>query len=198
MGLAIAGSTTSTAAAGVALGGGPFGLGDVSTSVRRAGADDLPALARLVNRAYLVEASFVDGDRTGARELAELAERGHFLVLDGKGGELAAAVHVRVEDGRGWLSMLAVAPELQKRGLGQRLVAVGEALCAALGCGVVALQIVNLRDELASWYRSLGYREAGTAPFDHRPTRRACHLVRMEKSLRPSTSSDGLVRLGAL
>jgi ribosomal protein S18 acetylase RimI-like enzyme len=166
----------------------------VSISVRRATAADLPALARLVNRAYQVEAFFVDGDRTGTAELAVMAERGHFLVLDGKGGELAASVYVRVDDDdgtfgrRGWLAMLAVAPDLQKRGLGHRLVAVVEALCAALGCGAVALQVVNLRDELASWYRSLGYRDVGTAPYDHRPVRQACHMVRMEKSLRTAAS----------
>lgn len=179
MGLAIAGSATTTS---VVPPSQPSG-GLLGASVRRAGAADLPALARLVNRAYLVESFFVDGDRTGPGELAEMAERGHFLVLDGASGELAASVYVRVEDGRGWLSMLAVAPELQKRGLGHRLVAVVEALCAALGCGAVGLQVVNLREELASWYRSLGYREVGTAPYDHRPARRACHMVRMEKSL---------------
>lgn len=188
MGLAIAGSTTSNGHAGVGL---PE-AGAVSTSVRRAGAADLPALARLVNRAYLIEASFVDGDRTDVTELEELAARGHFLVLDGPGGELAGAVHVQVDGGRGWLSMLAVAPELQRRGLGHRLVAVVEALCAALGCAAVALQIVNLRDELASWYRSLGYREVGTAPFEHRPPRRACHMVRMEKALQPSPALGAL------
>jgi ribosomal protein S18 acetylase RimI-like enzyme len=180
MGLAIAGNSTTSAT--LDLGRVPPAP-EVSPSVRRAGAADLPALARLVNRAYTVEAFFVDGDRTGAAELAEMAERGHFLVLDGRGGELAASVYVCVADGRGWLSMLAVAPELQKHGLGRRLVAVVEALCAALGCAAVALQVVNLRDELGSWYRSLGYREVGTAPYDHRPARRACHMVRMEKSL---------------
>ena len=156
---------------------------DLAPSVRRAGVADLPALCRLVNRAYAVESFFVEGDRTGLAEVALLAEEGHFLVLDGVGGELAASVHLRVEDGRGRLSMLAVAPELQRRGLGHRLVAVVEAMCAALGCKVVELDIVNLRDELGPFYRRLGYREVGTAPYDHRPARRACHFVRMEKSL---------------
>jgi ribosomal protein S18 acetylase RimI-like enzyme len=179
MGLAIAGNATTNAS--ISSASAP--TVPVSPSVRRATAADLPALARLVNRAYLVESFFVEGDRTAPLELAAMAATGHFLVLDGAAGELAASVYVRVEDGRGWLSMLAVAPELQKRGLGHRLVAVVEALCAALGCGAVALQVVNLREELASWYRSLGYREIGTAPYDHRPARRACHMVRMQKSL---------------
>lgn len=173
MGLAIESSTPPPIAVVAMLG----------ASVRRATTADLPALARLINRAHVVEQSFAEGERTGPAELAAMAERGHFLVLDGRPGELAASVYVRVEDGRGWLSMLAVAPELQRRGLGHRLVAVVEALCAALGCAVVTLDVVNLREELTPFYRHLGYRAVGTAPFDHRPVRRACHLVRMEKAL---------------
>ncbi len=163
---------------------------ELAPSVRRAGVADLPALCRLVNRAYAVESFFVDGDRTGLAEVALLAEQGHFLVLDGasgSGGELAASVYLRVEPGapraRGKLSMLAVAPELQRRGLGHRLVAIVEAMCSAMGCDVVELDIVNLRDELGPFYRRLGYREVGTAPYDHRPPRRECHFVRMQKSL---------------
>ncbi len=158
----------------------------LAPSLRRATVADLPAVCRLVNRAYAVESFFVDGERTGLAEVARLAERGHFLVLDGAGGELAAAVHlqVAVDGARCVLSMLAVAPELQRRGLGHRLVAVVEAMGAALGCERVGLDIVNLRDELGPWYRRLGYREVGTTPYDHRPARRACHFVRMEKPLR--------------
>jgi ribosomal protein S18 acetylase RimI-like enzyme len=158
---------------------------ELAPSVRRAGVADLPAVCRLVNRAYAVESFFVDGDRTGLAEVALLAEQGHFLVLDGAGpsAELAASVYLRVEGGRGKLSMLAVAPELQRRGLGHRLVAIVEAMCSAMGCEVVELDIVNLRDELGPFYRRLGYREVGTAPYDHRPSRRECHFVRMQKSL---------------
>ncbi|HUQ05016.1 MAG TPA: GNAT family N-acetyltransferase [Kofleriaceae bacterium] len=167
---------------------------ELAPSVRRAGVADLPALCRLVNRAYAVESFFVDGDRTGLAEVALLAEQGHFLVLDGighfsvrdgveHGRELAASVYLRIEGGRGKLSMLAVAPELQRRGLGHRLVAIVEAMCSAMGCEVVELDIVNLRDELGPFYRRLGYREVGTAPYDHRPSRRECHFVRMQKSL---------------
>ena len=155
----------------------------ISPSVRRARAADLPALVRLVNRAYAVEAFFVDGDRTDLAELTALAERGHFLVLDGPGGELAAAVHVALDGLHASFGMLAVAPELQRLGLGRRLVALAEALASALGCHDVSLAVVDLRAELGPWYRSQGYREIGTAPYDHRPVRQPCHFVRMAKPL---------------
>ena len=58
-----------------------------------------------------------------------------------------------------------------------------EAMGTALGCTVMDLQIVNLREELGPWYRSLGYAEVGTAPYQHRSTKRPCHLVKMSKAL---------------
>ena len=68
----------------------------LSPSIRCATPADLGALTDLVNRAYQVEAFFVEGDRTTPDEVRALAEAGKFLVLDA-GGELAAAVYVRPE-----------------------------------------------------------------------------------------------------
>ena len=155
----------------------------ISPSVRRARTADLPALARLINRAYAVEAFFVEGERTTVGELADLLERGHFLVLDRAAGEMAAAIYVALDGVHASFGMLAVAPELQRLGLGRRLVALAEALGAALGCHEMSLVIVNLRAELGPWYRSQGYREIGTAPYDHRPAKQPCHMVRMAKPL---------------
>jgi ribosomal protein S18 acetylase RimI-like enzyme len=162
----------------------------LAISVRRATAADAPALAALVNRAYAIEAFFVDGDRTTASEIESLIARGTFIVLEHKGG-LAAAVFVEPgaqgHAGAGYIGMLSVLPELQKHGLGTRLVRIAEAMCEAAGCAAVKLQIINLREELARWYRSLGYVETGTKPYEHRPVKQACHFVEMHKSLRGVT-----------
>lgn len=155
----------------------------ISPSVRRAQAADLPALARLVNRAFAIE-DFVDGERTTVAELTALATRGHFLVLDRAGGEIAAAVYVALDGVHAAFDLLAVAPELQGLGLGRRLVALAEALASALGCHDVSVTVVNLRTELLPWYRSQGYRELGTEPYTPgRAARRPCHLVRLVKPL---------------
>lgn len=150
----------------------------LATAVRRATAADAPALADLVNRAYAVEAFFVDGTRTSAAEIAQLIAAGTFLVLEYDGG-LAGAVYV---EPRGYLGLLSVAPEVQGHGLGTRLVRIAEAMCEALGCREMELRIVNVREELGRWYRSLGYREVGTAPFEA-PTKLPCHFVVMRKQL---------------
>ena len=151
----------------------------IATSVRRATSADAPALADLINRAYALEAFFVDGDRTHAAEIAELCERGVFLVLDRPGG-IAAAVYV---EPRGYFGMLAVDPTIQGQGLGKRMVRIAEALCEAAGATRMQLKIINLREELGRWYRSLGYREVGTEPYQHRTVKRPCHFVWMERSL---------------
>jgi GNAT superfamily N-acetyltransferase len=155
----------------------------VAASVRRAGRGDAEALAALVNRAYGIERFFVDGPRTDADEVAALCDDGQVLVLDGPGGELVAAVHVRADGDCGTLGMLSVAPERQGEGLGKRLVAVAEALCAAMGCTRMSLHVVNLRSEVELWYRHLGYRAVGVAPYVNRAVKQPCHFVVMHKPL---------------
>ena len=157
---------------------------DLAISVRRATAADAPALAALVNRAYAIETFFVDGDRTNATEIASLIEKGTFIVLEYAGG-LAAAVWVEATGVKGYFGMLSVLPEMQKHGLGKRLVRIAEAMCEAAGCDEMTLQIINLREELGRWYRSLGYQEVGVTPYEHRPVKQPCHFVEMRKSLRP-------------
>lgn len=156
---------------------------ELAATMRFASAKDAVALAGLVNRAYEVEQFFVDGERTSTEEVAELLERGRFLVLDSANG-LAAAVYLKTEGQDAHIGMLSVSPELQGRGLGTRLVAVAEAFSVAFGCRSVGLQIVNLRDdELGPWYRKLGYRQTQQLPYVDRPIKRPCHFIAMSKTL---------------
>jgi ribosomal protein S18 acetylase RimI-like enzyme len=151
----------------------------ISTSVRRATSADAAALAELVNAAFAIEEFFVDGDRTHAAEIEQMMHDGAFLVLDHEGG-LAAAVYV---ERRGYFGMLSVQPAFQGMGLGKRLVRIAEALCEASGCATMSIRIINLREELARWYRSLGYRETGIAPYTHRALKRPAHFVEMQRTL---------------
>ena len=155
---------------------------NLAISVRRARPDDAAALAELVNRAYEVERSFVDGARTNAEEIEKLIRKGTFLVLE-RGTVLGAAVYVDTSTDGGYIGMLSVEPSLQGMGLGTRLVRIAEAMCEAWGCQTVNLQIINLREELGRWYRSLGYREVGTAPYERRPVKQPCHFIEMRKWL---------------
>jgi ribosomal protein S18 acetylase RimI-like enzyme len=158
----------------------------LAISVRRARPADAHALADLVNRAYEVEGFFVDGARTNADEIQRMMSRGddgEFIVLEDSRARLVAAVYVEARPGQvgGYFGMLSVDPECQGMGLGTRLVRIAEAMCEAMGQTSVRLKIVNLREELGRWYRSLGYREVGTSPYTHRPVKQPCHFVEMQR-----------------
>jgi GNAT superfamily N-acetyltransferase len=155
---------------------------DLAVSVRRAQPLDAAAVADLVNRAYAIEAFFVEGDRTNAGEIAAMMERGQFIVLE-RGATLGACVYV---EAHGYFGMLSVLPDLQGLGLGTRMVKIAEAICEAGGATTMSIRIINLREELGRWYRSLGYREVGTTPYNHRPVKQPCHFVDMQRSLTPS------------
>ena len=155
----------------------------VATSVRQADINDVPALTELINRAYQVEAFFVDGARTTAREIRELTEQGQFLVLDDAEGGLVAAVQLDASGDHGYIGMLSVDPDRQGLGLGKRMVAVAEAMCSAMGCVSMTLRVVNIREDLAPWYRRLGYAETGTSPFAHRSLKQPAHFIEMHKIL---------------
>lgn len=164
----------------------------IAASVRRARLSDTAALTDLVNRAFEVEASFIDGQRTDADEIAALIRSGGFLVLEYERGICAAVLFQRPGERDGlpsshaYFGMLSVLPELQGMGLGRRLVRVAEAMAEAAGASSLRLRIINIREELSRWYRSLGYREVGTTPCAQMPIKRPCHFIEMEKPLAPA------------
>lgn len=158
----------------------------LAISVRRATSQDAVALSELVNDCYRVERFFVDGDRTNPDEIAEMTRRGVFLVLEEANG-LAAAVYLERRGSALYFGMLSVRADMQGLGLGTRLVRIAEAMGEAMGASEVTLKIVNLREELGRWYRSLGYRDGATTPFTvgsaHRKVKQPCHFVEMWKPL---------------
>lgn len=180
----------------------------VATSVRRAQPSDADALADLVNRAYAIEAPFLEGNRTTPAEMAELIRAGGFLVLEHSGG-IGAAVWFQAPGERAGLpastayfGMLSVLPELQGMGLGRRLVQVAEAMAEANGARAIQIRVINLREELSRWYKSLGYCEIGTAPYAtpnaSRVPKRALHFIEMAKALAPATAQALFTGSGGL
>lgn len=152
-------------------------------TIRCADPADVQAIVDLVNRAYLVERFFVEGDRTDPAEVEELMRRGRFLVAE-RGGALVACVHVEATGPVGRFGMLSVDPASQRAGLGRLMVAAAERACRDAGCREVEIEVVDLRAELFPFYRRLGYVEAGLAPFPE-PQRvtRPCTFVVMRKRL---------------
>jgi ribosomal protein S18 acetylase RimI-like enzyme len=162
--------------------------GQERVRTRPATPDDLPAIVRLINRAYRVEDVFVSGDRTTLAEMEKKLAHPHgvLLVMEDEHGALAGSVYIEIRGERGYFGMLSVDPDRQGQGLGRSLVRAIEAHCRAAGCRHLDLDVVSLRDGLPSFYESLGFVAYGTGPF---PTpeklTRDAHLLLMTKPLLP-------------
>jgi ribosomal protein S18 acetylase RimI-like enzyme len=151
--------------------------------LRRAGEADAEPLAALVNASFSVERFFKRGDRTSAAGVAAMMRDGYFLVA-GRQTELAGAIFVRPTQPHGYFGMLSVAPAMQGRGLGRRLVDAAERDLALAGCTHAEIHVVNLREELPPFYRRLGYDVVGERPFpDPAEATQPCHMIVMRKRL---------------
>jgi ribosomal protein S18 acetylase RimI-like enzyme len=107
-----------------------------------------------------------------------------FLVAERDGGAMAGCVYTeRRDEGRGYVGLLAVDPAHQGSGLGRLLMREAERHCRRAGCTEIVITVVNLRTELPPFYRSLGYRERGTAPFTDSRATADCHFIIMGKPL---------------
>lgn len=158
--------------------------------VRLATVNDIPALARVINRAYVVEAHLFHGDRTDEAEVRERIERPNacFLVIDAAdgaqgAGALAGAVFVEVLGDRGYFGMLSVDPDWQGRGLARQLISAAEAHAMAARCGVMDIDVIDLRTELPAFYTLFGYEPAGSTPYASEAAKVPVRLVRMTKPL---------------
>jgi ribosomal protein S18 acetylase RimI-like enzyme len=151
--------------------------------IRDAGKNDVEAIVRLVNTAFLVEQFFIERDRTNPEMVAGLMEKGKFLLAEDRLG-LVGCVYVELRGERGYLGMLSVEPARQRMGLGRRLMAAAESYFQDAGCVFSDLLIVNVRTDLLAMYRHLGYIETGAAPYENRfPTKMPVHFIAMSKPL---------------
>ena len=159
-------------------------------AVRPATTADLPALVRVINRAYVVEAHIFEGDRTNEADVLERLERPNagFLVIDdveppSGSGALAGAVYVELQGDRGYFGMLSVDPDQQGRGLGRELIAAAEAHCSEAGCAFMDILVVEQRPELPGYYPACGYAPLDVTPFQHERTKMAVRMIHMAKAL---------------
>jgi GNAT superfamily N-acetyltransferase len=152
--------------------------------IRWAEASDVAAVVRVINLAFrAAESFFIERDRITAEILQPMLEKGSFLLAEDAAG-LVGCMYVELRVERAYFGLLAVDPARQHRGLGRRLIAEAENHARAAGCRAMDLRIVNLREELAPFYRRLGYVETGTAPFPEEiRSILPCHFVLMSKPL---------------
>jgi predicted dehydrogenase/predicted N-acetyltransferase YhbS len=155
----------------------------MSTSIRTATAADASALARLINSAFAVEKSIIEGDRIRLPEVHAHLSTGEFLLAE-QDGSLAACVYVEPRGERAYFGLLSVAPAFHRNGLGRLMIRAAEDHAVERGARCMDINVVNLRTELPPIYRKLGYRETGASQLSPEVvTIQPCHLIRMSKPL---------------
>ena len=152
-------------------------------AIRFAQSGDVEPLARLVNRAFVVERPFIAGERIDPPGIRAYMKKGRFLVAEDVDG-LAGCVYVELRGERGYLGLLGVELGRQGTGLGRKLMEAAENYFRAANCRAIDLRIISPREPLRRFYAHLGYRESGTAPFaSDVPLKVPCHYILMSKSL---------------
>jgi len=79
------------------------------------------------------------------------------LLVGALAGAVVATVMVGYDGHRGWINYLAVAPEVQRCGLGRRMMQDAEALLRQRGCPKVNLQVRGSNAGVVDFYRRLGF-----------------------------------------
>jgi ribosomal protein S18 acetylase RimI-like enzyme len=164
---------------------------------------DWDAVVRLVNDAYrgsskapgwTNETALLTGRRTDARSLqASIENDGSTLLVAKDDGHIVGCVVLQPLDGGTWyLSMLAVDPDYQARGVGTTIMTCAEAFAGARGAERIKISVIQQRESLIAWYERRGYVRTGElAPFPYEdpnvgtPLRADLTLVTLSKSRQP-------------
>jgi len=113
--------------------------------IREATAADQPRLIPLINAAFSVEI-FLQGPRTDEQRLTAAMEKGTILVAEDAEGRLLASVYTELRGEHGYAGMLAVDPDRQGLGLGQRMMQAAEEHFRRHGCDAVEITVLSARN----------------------------------------------------
>ena len=75
-------------------------------------------------------------------------------ILDAR---IVGTVMAGYEGHRGWINYLAVSPDMQRQGIGRRIMAAAEARLAVLGCPKINLQVRGGNTAVVQFYERLGF-----------------------------------------
>ena len=145
---------------------------------------DAENITALINVAFRqAENFFVEGDRIDLETVLNYLETGEFLLAEDQ-GNLDGCVYLERRGDRSYLGLLSVDPSRQQTGTGSLLMTAAEERCRARNDRFIDILIVNLREELPSFYGNRGYVKTGTSPFPEGvETKVPCHFINMSKAL---------------
>ena len=122
--------------------------------------DDVPALVRLVNRAFVAESPYIEGERVNEHSLLEMLAKGRFVLFE-EDHEIIACTFIEPRGERAHLGLVSVDPNRQGNGLGSELMAAVEAHCRQAGYREMELRFINHRHELERFYTRHGFAPTG-------------------------------------
>lgn len=158
---------------------------------------DAPELKALLEAAYRGdsarqgwnhEADILDDERIAPGELETLLADPAVTILTARDSDaLIGCVAVTRKSGAlAYLGMLCVAPKLQSRGLGRRLLDAAEDHARARGITAMEMTVIDSRASLIAWYERRGYAFTGERrPFPV-PRDPPITFVVLEKPLTPA------------
>ena len=82
---------------------------------------------------------------------------------------IIATVMAGFEGHRGWINYLAVLPEFQEQGLGQRMMDEAEKRLRKLGCPKINLQVRSSNKNVIAFYKSIGFSQDEVISLGKRP-----------------------------
>ena len=163
---------------------------------RLARPEDVPRLRALVEACYrgdsarqgwTHEADLLEDERTSDAELKRAVTAPDTCVLLAElDGRLAGTVTVAdVGNGRAYLGMLCVDPDLQAAGLGRALIADAEVHAAEhFATQVMEMTVIDARPELIAYYERRGYSRTGERRLFPVPGDHPFAMIVLERSLR--------------
>ena len=132
---------------------------------------DAESINQLVNSAYrgdsskqgwTTEADLLDGTRIDEAAVKELIEKTDTTILKFlEANQLVGCVELRQEKGKLYLGMLSVAPTIQGKGIGKKLLHAGEDYAKSIGINTMIMTVISVRKELIDWYVRHGYQLTG-------------------------------------
>lgn len=152
--------------------------------IRTAVDDDVPALTRLINAAFVVEQSVFAGDRVDDLGVRVYMSSGTFLLAEDSVA-LLGCVYIETRGDRAYLGLLSVQPARQGAGLGRQLVAAAEDHARQSGCAAMDLRVISARGAaLLPFYQRLGYQIVRHEPFPpNLVTKIPSYYILMSRSL---------------
>ncbi|MBI1245989.1 MAG: GNAT family N-acetyltransferase [Alphaproteobacteria bacterium] len=124
---------------------------------RRARPDEGPLLREITRAAYAKWVPLIGREPLPMTADHVAAVRDHIVEFAELGGHVVAALHLEALDGHMLVENIAVRPEMQRRGLGDALLARGEEIAREMGYAVVRLYTNSRMGGNTEWYLARDY-----------------------------------------